>query len=381
MPPGGWGRRAAGKVDKKLEDDVLFKEIGGQLDADFDYTQWQRSGQTGAVAGRMRAMPPAKKVVPAHQRPFTVGSVFTRGTAETSTSSCHGHGRQQQTKRNKSEDKEAHKKHVEALKVLQMRIHARRQTIEEYKKRQLELLEANMALRQQIEEEERVAHDEVKKLLRQYDKFRGGISNLNTRFGDDLEDAKKDLRKTKANIRQDLALVQQDVDNLDRLLQERLKELNVLANYKDKEYPVKALRIADLQKEIEQLKLKNNDAESELKQIVDTELEKLHTEQKQEHMNIREKATKEALETLHPSLEDMAMQNMVMEKEVNFHKDNHANLEDVIATLKADVKKLLQDPKTNIRLQMFPEFFPSQEKCTPDMDVVLDIPTQQWLPI
>ena len=40
----------------KLEDDELFKAIGGQLDADFDYSQWQRSegGQTipvGALKG------------------------------------------------------------------------------------------------------------------------------------------------------------------------------------------------------------------------------------------------------------------------------------------------------------------------------------------
>lgn len=382
MPPGGWGRRAAGKVDKKLEDDALFKEIGGQLDADFDYTQWQRSGQGGGGRAGMRAMPP-KKEIPVSQRPFTVGSIQTKetGGSYASSSPCHGHGRGQPQRRMRKEDKEAHKKRVEAHKVLQLRIQARRQTIEEYRKRQLELLEANMALRTEIEEEERVTHDEVKKLLRKYDKFRGGISNLNTRFTDELEDAKNDLQQTKSEIRKELSSVQYDVDVLDGHLQEQLKELNILTNYKDKEYPVKALRIADLQKEIEQLDLKNTDAESELKQIVDTELEKMHTEQKQMHMHIREKATQEALETLHPTLEDMAMQNMVMEKEVNFHKDNHKALEESIATLKADVKRLLQDPKTNIRLQMFPEFFPSQEKCTPDMDVVLNIPTQQWLPI
>ncbi len=44
--PGGWGRRATGKLDRKLEDDALFKEIGGQLEAsNFDYSQWQRTGK------------------------------------------------------------------------------------------------------------------------------------------------------------------------------------------------------------------------------------------------------------------------------------------------------------------------------------------------
>ena len=45
MPPGR-GRRAKGKVDRKLEDDELFKQIGGQLDStNFDYSQWQRTGE------------------------------------------------------------------------------------------------------------------------------------------------------------------------------------------------------------------------------------------------------------------------------------------------------------------------------------------------
>ena len=75
MPPGGWGRRAAGKIDRKLEDDILFKEIGGQLEAsNFDYSQWQRSGRspTRAATGR-RPPPPAPKrdALSALDRPVT----------------------------------------------------------------------------------------------------------------------------------------------------------------------------------------------------------------------------------------------------------------------------------------------------------------------
>ena len=48
--PGGWGRRATGKIDRKLEDDALFKEIGGQLEStNFDYTQWQRTGKSSKL--------------------------------------------------------------------------------------------------------------------------------------------------------------------------------------------------------------------------------------------------------------------------------------------------------------------------------------------
>ena len=39
-PPRDHGKKAVGK---RLEDDELFKQIGGQLDANFDYSQWQRT--------------------------------------------------------------------------------------------------------------------------------------------------------------------------------------------------------------------------------------------------------------------------------------------------------------------------------------------------
>jgi len=33
------------KLGTKLEDDELFKQIGGQLDANFDYSEWQRTAK------------------------------------------------------------------------------------------------------------------------------------------------------------------------------------------------------------------------------------------------------------------------------------------------------------------------------------------------
>lgn len=43
------------------------------------------------------------------------------------------------------------------------------------------------------------------------------------------------------------------VDEADKKLNDKQAELSILMSYKDKEYPVKALKITDLQKEIAQL--------------------------------------------------------------------------------------------------------------------------------
>ena len=75
--PGGWGKRAVGRADRKLEDDELFKEIGGQLeDANFDYSQWQRTkGKRQSVAGGILKKDHAQ-VVERYERPAT-GRLYT----------------------------------------------------------------------------------------------------------------------------------------------------------------------------------------------------------------------------------------------------------------------------------------------------------------
>lgn len=49
-------------------------------------------------------------------------------------------------------------------------------------------------------------------------------------------------------------------------------------------------------------------------------------------------------------------------QEIEFHKKEQMALREDNRLLEAEVDQLLRDPKTNIRLQMFPEFFPTRPK-------------------
>lgn len=390
MPP-GWGKRATGKVDRKLEDDELFKAIGGQLDPNnFDYSQWQRSGEKKAPPSRGARKPPTGPRKDTPERPttgritgFTVSSGAGTWMRGASADTCkHGHGRTKVlSKKDQTIDNSREKKKAEQIKILQLRIRTRRQTLEDYKKREAQLLIDNMKMKEVIDSEEADSHVGVKKLLRKYEKFRGGIITLNDKFHDEHAKVNKELEQTQVKIAIDIAGLQRQVDNVDAKLQERLSELNILMTYKDKEYPVKALRISELKKEIDSLKYAHKDEESELQHIVENEIDKFKKEQSSTKHDITEKVTEEAISLMHPSLKDMALQNLVMEKELEFHTKEIEELREDNKLLDIEVKALLKDPKTSIRQQMFPEFYPNREKCTPEMEVVLDIPTHEWLPI
>uniref|UniRef100_K1QUJ5 Uncharacterized protein C20orf96 n=1 Tax=Magallana gigas TaxID=29159 RepID=K1QUJ5_MAGGI len=204
----------------------------------------------------------------------------------------------------------------------------------------------------------------------------GGITTLNSNFVKEYDAAVRDLEETRHRTNSQLQALEKKVSDLDDSLKEKQEELHTLMSYKDKEYPVKAMRIATLQKEIQNLKIANQEDQEDLEHIVFTELEKYEKEQTRTANSITKSITERAISRMHPSLKDMALQNLVMAKEIEVHKKEQEGLIRVNQALEAEVKKLLRDPKTNTRLQMFPEFFPSRQKCTPDMEVVLDIPTQ-----
>ncbi|KAK2149749.1 hypothetical protein LSH36_438g02040 [Paralvinella palmiformis] len=375
------------KLGTKLEDDELFKQIGGQLDANFDYSEWQRTAKIAESKNK------AKKI---HSKVTEGGSFLvkphvaskagpstwaTQLTEEASESVVCEHGKPKKYSINQAFETAQAKKRAEHIKILNLRIQARKQTIAEYKKREAELLIANIKMKEDIINEESEAHENVKKLLRKYEKYRGGINTLNDQFTEEYRDAKTARELTEIKVEKELAELQKKVDEMDKRLKEKQHELHVLVNYKDKEYAVKSLRILELQTQIAELELNQKEEQDELCHIVETEIEKFKKEENRIKSYITENAAEEVLAKMHPSLKEMAMQNNVMSKEIEFHTKEIAELQEQNEELQEGVQRLLRDPKTNIRQQMFPEFFPTKEKCTPDMDVILDIPVQESLPI
>lgn len=360
----GWGKRATSRIDRsQFEKDELLQQLGTQFDVSFtDYDKWTRQA---------KSRPTMKEVEREREKARRVQSA----------ESCK-HG--QMTYREKKEYaklQEEEKERSERMKILELRIKTRKMTLDEYEKRYAELIEQNIILRDQIESKEKNTLDHVKGLLRRYEKYRGGIATLNTHFNKEYDQAMKDLAEAQERLEKRLAGIEKEVLEVDNKLKEKQDELHVLLNYKDKEYPVKAMKISNLQKEIQSLKISNEEDQEELEHITRTELTKYERERQLTQNNITKQVTEEAITMMHPSLKDMALQNMVMKKEIELHKKQQEDLVKQNLELEKTVKQLLRDPKTNTRQQMFPEFFLYQQKCTPDMEVVLDIPTQEWLPI
>ncbi|XP_041376226.1 uncharacterized protein C20orf96-like isoform X3 [Gigantopelta aegis] len=391
MATGGWGKRAATRIDRtQFEHDELLKSLGTQFNVDFTvYEQWQR--QTKVVR-------PFVKQTSVSEGTFTVGHVKTTDSPKQLTT--------QKEKKIAAKLEEDEKRRQERMKILKLRLKTRKQTLDEYLKRFQTLLDENIKLKAFIDGDEKNTHDGVKKMLRRYEKYRGGMITLNTNFVKELAEVKTDFAETKKRLKTDITVLEKRISEVDVKLQAQHDELKVLLSYKDKEYPVKAIKISNLQKEIENLRVSNREEMEELEHIINTEVTKHEKSRIQLTNKITRNVTEAeedesrrvsctdfndegeccvslerashiietAVDMMHPSLKEMALQNMVMTKEIEFHLKEQEEVESANKVLEDSIKELLRDPKTNTRLQMFPEFFPTREKCTPDMDVVLDIP-------
>lgn len=168
----------------------------------------------------------------------------------------------------------------ERRRVLEMKIMACRTAITSFKLREQELIHANIAMKESIEANERPEHESIKKLLRKYEKFRGGMAFLSENFKTTLETETKLLKELHERLEDELNFVQNEVDELDAELREKQNQVHILNNYKDKEYPVKAIQIAELMAELDHVEVTNDEELTELEQVIDTELHKLLAEGK-----------------------------------------------------------------------------------------------------
>lgn len=325
----------------------LMKTLDSKLEF-ADYEQWTR-----------RSKPSKTQVKPDASKSFLVGL-----RAKSAEPSKGIHVPTYREKKEAAKQAELDKGRTERIKILELRIKTRKRTNEEYKKRSFELLNENIKIRCAVETEEHGTLDDVKALLRRYEKYRGGISTLNTNFSREHKETKDELEQTKQRTQMILSALEEKVDALDRKLKNKQEELHTLLNYKDKEYPVKAMRIATLQKEIQSLKISNQEDQEDLEHIIYTELSKYEKDRSKRSQAITKEITEKAISMMHPSLKDMALQNMVMSKEIEIHRKNQEQLKQENRQIEEEVQRLLRDPKTNTRYQMFPEFFPQREKCT-----------------
>lgn len=390
----GWGKQAAQRLNTKdqFKNDPLLRTLEGKIAVNFgDYKPWQRTNlskfpkeSTGKKRSSSRPLSGLTTASvgsgPAFAREESMKMPVRPFSAATSTA-CSTVCNHPWTKKPPPVDDAEEKRKQNLLAILKIQIKTRQKSIAEYENRKRELLLENMKVVDQMESSENQIHGDVKTLLQKYERFRGAMSTLNEKFGEDLVVTKKRLEETRMLVNKELAELQLQLNVMDKKLTQKNEEMNILLNYKDKEYPAKALQIAKLKRQQEVLASAFKEELEELQAVVDAEREKFSHQRKTVQREITTRVTEDTINAMGDDIKEMALQNMIMKKEVEIHRNEVKLLDANNTKLEAEIRKMLDSQALNTQAQIFPEVFGKREKCTPDMELHLDIPTHDWLPI
>ncbi|XP_069099438.1 uncharacterized protein C20orf96 homolog isoform X2 [Pleurodeles waltl] len=241
-----------------------------------DYSPWERTkGSESKTLRRTSLLPPiAKSLV----RDNTLDNSGKRGAYHTSAAFTVG---TQSSPWHKKGKRKSSKKSKAALQPKEDRIlqnmltKSRKLAVADSERRRKGLEEANMGLVETIKAQDASAAAEASSLLQQYDRFGGTIASVQAWSARQVSEAKQKLQEAKEITAQRLMELEQQLHALNARLQASQEELHTLRTYRDKEYPVQVLRIAELQREIRKLQEAHQDERVDVDALVDTEMEKL----------------------------------------------------------------------------------------------------------
>uniref|UniRef100_H2ZPF5 Uncharacterized protein n=1 Tax=Ciona savignyi TaxID=51511 RepID=H2ZPF5_CIOSA len=377
----GWGRIAASrfaKTPEEIQNDIM-KALEGKLLIDFpvqapDYSQWQRVSIPTTSPQPSLNKSYKSKSTQSKSRPLT----GTSGLTACSSLCLHPWN-----KKAPNVDLTAEIEKSKRIAVLQAQILARKKSVEQYSQLKDELNTNNATLKDHIISCESTTHKGVTKLLEKYEKYTSASKVLSKNHVVQIETAQAELNSMAGKFAKEIADLTDESQYLDAKVQVLLQDLQVLRTYKDKEYPVKAMCIAKLSNNVGNLSIDQRDEMEELKRIISGERMKMLAHRMNQTEAIVDHAAEDAFKSCTSrSLQLLSRKNQVIAYEIMQNRQEISELTLIVEQLENEVKILSNMAETNVRKYVFPELkVMDTPMCHPDEDVILDIPTQQMLPI
>ncbi|XP_063154693.1 uncharacterized protein C20orf96 homolog [Candoia aspera] len=271
-------------------------------------------------------------------------------------------------------------KSLENIKILQRLSKSKMTSLEELKHHSQMLLEKNQDLMQNIQETEADSAKQASCLLQQYDMFGRIIATLRDSNQNHVGVARAELKAVEKMVENKTGKLDLELKRVNNKVHSFQEELNVLRTYMDKEHPLKAVQIASLLRSIRNLKEEQQDELEDTEDLARRFLETLAGKAREERERILQTVADKTLLQYQGGLEQMHRNNRELERQIKTQKEVIEDLLKEIRELHKSITTLhhaLGDPREVI----FPDVLLRRPRCTPDMEVILDIPTDDDFPL
>ncbi|KAK9404986.1 putative protein C20orf96 like [Crotalus adamanteus] len=279
------------------------------------------------------------------------------------------------------------------IKILQRLSKSKMTSLEELRHHSSILMEKNKELMEKIQETEADSASQARTLLQQYDMFGRIIATLQDSNQNQVGVAKAELKAVEKNVEKNMMKMDLELKRVGTKVHTLQEEVNLLRTYMDKEYPLKAVQISSLLRNIRNLNEEQQVdgggapsqgwAEYELEDTEDLAkrfLDSLAGKARDEQERILQSVADKTLLQYQDGLEQMHRNNVELRRQIKAQKEVIDDLVKEVKELHKSIIVLHQsagDPYSTI----FPDVLLRRPKCTPDMEVVLNIPTDGDFPL
>nr|KAF6470850.1 hypothetical protein HJG59_001826 [Molossus molossus] len=188
-----------------------------------------------------------------------------------------------------------------------------------------------------------------------------------------------ELQDWKEKEESKMSYLKQQVEQLNAKIKKIQGEVNFLSTYMDHEYPVKSVQIASLERQLQQVKNNRQDELDDFNEMRKMVLESLSNQIRMKRAKLLSSLVAKTQQPRQEVLLQKSWENQIMAKCTDKFREFVDQYEEEIPTLRAEVEQLqvqIQEPREVV----FADVLLQRPKCTPDMDVTLNIPVEELLP-
>ncbi|XP_039219799.1 uncharacterized protein C20orf96 homolog isoform X2 [Crotalus tigris] len=219
------------------------------------------------------------------------------------------------------------------IKILQRLSKSKMTSLEELRHHSSTLMEKNKELMEKIQETEADSASQARTLLQQYDMFGRIIATLQDSNQNQVGVAKAELKAVEKNVEKNMTKMDLELKRVSTKVHTLQEEVNLLRTYMDKEYPLKAVQISSLLRNIRNL---NEEQQYELEDTEDLAkrfLDSLAGKARDEQERILQSVADKTLLQYQDGLEQMHRNNVELRRQIKAQKE-------VIDDLVKEVKEL-----------------------------------------
>ncbi|XP_047295855.1 uncharacterized protein C20orf96 isoform X4 [Homo sapiens] len=254
-----------------------------------------------------------------------------------------------------------------------------RAALRELRSRENFLSKLNRELIETIQEMENSTTLHVRALLQQQDTLATIIDILEYSNKKRLQQLKSELQEWEEKKKCKMSYLEQQAEQLNAKIEKTQEEVNFLSTYMDHEYSIKSVQISTLMRQLQQVKDSQQDELDDLGEMRRKVLESLSDKIQKKKKKILSSVVAETQRPYEEALLQKMWESQDFLKCMQRFREIIDQFEENMPVLRAEVEEL-QAQTREPREVIFEDVLLRRPKCTPDMDVILNIPVEEPLP-